>query len=195
MFIVLLDEPGLFVYESPDAAARDIEPPDAEQIVRAAFDDQAVPYRVDWIRPNKRRRWFWGFGSVAFGEYRFVPAGPADQQALAQLLEQHPDANPPEAQAALNALRQRKVSGSSSVICRFGTLRQAGHSRDETLQVLRTEGAGPMECIFALREIERVGLAEAKRIVHESPAWAEVLRENDESLIAELVRQWKTSPG
>jgi ribosomal protein L7/L12 len=52
-----------------------------------------------------------------------------------------------------------------------------------------------MECIFALREIERVGLAEAKRIVHESPAWAEVLRENDESLIAELVRQWKTSPG
>ena len=108
MFIVLLDEPGLFVYESPNAAARDIEPPDAEQSVRAAFDDQAVPYRVEWIRPNKRRTWFWGFGSVAFGEYRFVRSGPADPRALAALLEAHPDyTNPPEAKAKIEALLAR----------------------------------------------------------------------------------------
>jgi hypothetical protein len=105
VFIVLLDEPGLFVYASPLDAAKDIEPPDAEDEVRAAFDDQAVPYRVEWIRPNKRRRWCGGHGSDAFGEYRFVPAGPADPLALAALLKEHPDyTNPPEAKAEIEVL-------------------------------------------------------------------------------------------
>jgi hypothetical protein len=35
MFIVLLDEPGLFVFPSPAEAARLIEPPDAESEIRA----------------------------------------------------------------------------------------------------------------------------------------------------------------
>jgi hypothetical protein len=186
MFIVLLDEPGLFVYESAEAAVKDIESPDAEKTIRAAFDDTGVPYTVQWIRPNRWREWFGSFGSVAFGEYRFVPAGPADRQALAQLLEQHPDANPPEAQAQLKALRHSLVIGLSSVIRRFEALRQEGRSRDEALEVLRAESAGPIQCIVALREIERVGIADAKRILHESPVWTDVLRENEESLTAEL---------
>src|ERR1051325_10175847 len=47
MFIVLLDEPGLFVFRSPADAVRGIEPIDAESEIRAAFDDAAVPYTVE----------------------------------------------------------------------------------------------------------------------------------------------------
>jgi len=106
MFIVLLDEPGLFVFASPAEAVRAIEPPDAESEVRAAFDDAATPYRVEWIRPNRHgRKWFGVFGSIKFGEYRFVPAGPADRAALVALLERHADStDPPEAQTKLRTL-------------------------------------------------------------------------------------------
>ena len=105
MFIVLLDEPGLFVFASPDDAVRAIEPPDAETIVRAAFNDAAVPYRVDWIRPNKHVNTLGSLKSVHFGEYRFIPAGPPDPAALISILEEHPDfTDPPEAKALLASL-------------------------------------------------------------------------------------------
>jgi|SRR5215467_1799341 len=64
MLIVLLDEPGLFVYPSPEAAQIDLEPPDAESTIRAAFDEHGVPYRVEWIRPNRTG----AFGFVSFGQ-------------------------------------------------------------------------------------------------------------------------------
>ena len=105
MFIVLLDEPGLFVFRSPADAVQDIEPPDAESVIRAAFDDDAVPYRVDWIRPNQYTRLLGVVKYVSFGEYRFLPAGPADPDALVALLEAHPDfTDPPEAAPALASL-------------------------------------------------------------------------------------------
>jgi hypothetical protein len=105
MFIVLLDEPGLFVFPSADAAVGEIESPDAESVVRAAFDDAAVPYRVDWIRPNKHTRMLGIVPAVSFGKYRFVPAGPPDAGALIALLEAHQDyTDPPEAAAAHAAL-------------------------------------------------------------------------------------------
>ena len=108
MFIVLLDEPGLFVFDTPAHAVREIEPPDAENEVRAAFDDQGVPYRVEWIRPNQHTALFGSVGTVQFGEYRFVPAGPADIAALVELLEEHPDsADPPEAGEALRELLKK----------------------------------------------------------------------------------------
>ena len=111
MFLVLLDEPGLFVFPSPDEAVRAIEPPDAESMVRAAFDDGAVSYRVHWICPNKHTRMLGIVPTVSFGEYRFVPAG-----ALVALLEAHPDfTNPPQAAPALAALltKMRAVLASS----------------------------------------------------------------------------------
>jgi len=108
MFIILLDEPGLFVFPSPADAVRAIEPPDAEAEIRAAFDDAAVPYRVVWTRPNQYSRAL-GIGwTVNFGEYHFVPAGPPDPAALVSLLEEHPNiTNPPEAKAALASLLAR----------------------------------------------------------------------------------------
>jgi hypothetical protein len=110
MFIVLLDEPLLFVFESPVHASDQIEPPDAEAAVRAAFDDDGVPYRVEWITPNEHTALptlFGSVSSVAFGEYRFIPAGPPDEHALVTLLEDHPETEPPEAKAAVDALLHR----------------------------------------------------------------------------------------
>ena len=110
MIIVLLDEPGLFVFQSAADAAREIEPIDAESEIRAAFDDSAVPYRIQWLRPNQHRpRRLVGFlESIQPGEYRLVPAGPPDPAALIQLLEAHPNhTEPPEAKADLASLLAR----------------------------------------------------------------------------------------
>ena len=43
MLILLLDENGLFVFPSAEAAAGQIEPIDARSEIRAMFDDAAVP--------------------------------------------------------------------------------------------------------------------------------------------------------
>jgi hypothetical protein len=108
MFIVLLDEPGLFVFPSPNDAVSYIEPPDAESEIRAAFDATAVPYRKDWIRPNKHSRLLGLVRTVSFGEYLFVPAGPPDPAGLVDLPEAHPDfTSPPEAKPAHASLRAK----------------------------------------------------------------------------------------
>ena len=108
MLIVLLDEPGLFVFQSLDEAVREIEPIDAAGEIRAAFDESAVPYKVEWMRPNRRHRILFGLlQSIEFGEYRFVPADPADTATLIRLLESHPDVDPPEAKADVAALLER----------------------------------------------------------------------------------------
>jgi len=102
MLIVLLDESGLFVFPSIADAVRAIEPFDASEI-RAAFDDSAVPYRVEWIRPNRESGTF--LRIIQPGQYCLVPAGPPDPCALVQLISAHPDyTNPPEAKAYLNSL-------------------------------------------------------------------------------------------
>ena len=106
MLIVLLDEPGLFVFSSPADAVRQIEPIDAESEIRAAFDDAAVPYTVEWARPNRHRNALFGLlKTVEQGEYRLVPTGPAQPGALVELLEAHSEyVTPPDAKADLDAL-------------------------------------------------------------------------------------------
>ena len=91
MFIILLDEPTLFVFESEESVRRDIEPPDAEVIVRAIFDEKAIPYQVEWLRPNIHRKWLLGVGSVQFGEYGLKPCGEANPSALIRLLKEYGD--------------------------------------------------------------------------------------------------------
>ena len=88
MIIILLDEPGLFVFPSVEAAVLDIEAIDEAEI-RAAFDGAAVPYRVEWIRPNEHESLFGLLGTIRPGEYTLVPAGPPDPRALVALLEKH----------------------------------------------------------------------------------------------------------
>jgi hypothetical protein len=108
MFIVLLDEPGLFVFPSAAHAAREIEAIDAESEIRAAFDDAAVPYRVEWVQPNRYGKLLGLIECIEPGEYRFVPAGPSDPPALIALLEAHTAfADPPEARAELKSLFEK----------------------------------------------------------------------------------------
>ena|SRR5437899_6150906 len=108
MFIVLLDEPGLFVFDSAAAAVLKIESPDAESEVRAPFDDAAVPYRVEWVRPNRRKTLLGPIESIEFGKYRFVPAGQPNPAALIELIESHSDyTDPPEAKEETEALLRK----------------------------------------------------------------------------------------
>ena len=74
------------------------------------------------------------------------------------------------------------------VIEQYRTFRSLGRTRNEALAQLHRTGASPISCIRALCEVERVGLAQAKQIFAESPSWADYVRLNDESLIAELLR-------
>ena len=105
MLIVLLDEPGLFVFDTVADAVQAIEPPDAESEIRAAFDEAAVPYRVEWSGQNQYGMLLGLVPTVSFAEYRLVPAGPPNPGALMALLEAHPDyTNPPDAKPLLASL-------------------------------------------------------------------------------------------
>jgi hypothetical protein len=106
VFIVLEDDDCLHVYPSAEAAALAIEGLDAEDIIRAAFDEAGVPYRIEWLVPNKSGS-FLGLDTWAQnGRYRLVPAGPPDRAAFAELLRSPRPVFPPQAAAALADLRQ-----------------------------------------------------------------------------------------
>lgn len=106
VLIVQLDEPGRFVFSSTAEAVRAIEPVDAESKLRAAFDEGAVPYRVNWLEPNRESRVLFGsLGSVAQGRYELVPAGPPQPAALRALVEtQVADPEPPQSKHELDRL-------------------------------------------------------------------------------------------
>lgn len=55
-----------------------------------------------------------------------------------------------------------------------------GKTLDQSLAALRAKGAGVIACIFAVKKFRDCDLAEAKEIVHFSPAWADRREEYDE---------------
>jgi ribosomal protein L7/L12 len=71
-------------------------------------------------------------------------------------------------------------------VYRFRSLLEQGRTRDEALALLRREGVSPIGCLQAIREVERVGLEEAKRLIAKSPSWADVVEATDNAFIAEL---------
>lgn len=58
-------------------------------------------------------------------------------------------------------------------------LMAAGATLDSALGEQRTRGASIVECIVSLRAMRGCDLAEAKRVVHSSPAWADVMARNE----------------
>ena len=106
MLIVLMDEPGLFVYSSAEVATRNIELIDAENEIRAAYDDSAVPYRVERLKPSGSRGLVARvLSNVEPETYHFVPCGPADPAALVELISNQTDyTDPPEAKHDLQVL-------------------------------------------------------------------------------------------
>lgn len=76
----------------------------------------------------------------------------------------------------------------ADVTDRAATLWQAGERWDAILGALRAEGFSKVDCIKATVQQLRLPLADAKRVVHDSAAWAEV-REQDDELLDRLARE------
>ena len=104
MLLTLQDDGVLRVYDSIDAAIRDVEPLDAEQTFRAIFDDTGQTYAIDWIRPNERR-WIW----VRNGEYRLVPTPTdvVDRAGLLRIIDNATVIEPEIAAARVQEIRRR----------------------------------------------------------------------------------------
>jgi ribosomal protein L7/L12 len=51
---------------------------------------------------------------------------------------------------------------------------QTGASLDDVIASLRDQGANKIDCIAVIRCVYGLGLQEAKRAVHFSPAWSDV---------------------
>lgn len=94
MFLILEDDNCVWVYSSPEEAAAKIEPLDVEETARSIFDADARPYRVEWIRPNRRGKLFGFLRWVENGQYRFVVAGPADGAGLLAMLRRASGVDP-----------------------------------------------------------------------------------------------------
>ena len=56
MILTLQDDGVLRVYKSVDDVVADIEALDAEETLRAVFDDSGETYAIHWIRPNEQGR-------------------------------------------------------------------------------------------------------------------------------------------
>ena len=54
-----------------------------------------------------------------------------------------------------------------------------GKALDDALSELRSEGASILQCIAAVEKVQKCGLAQAKRLVHFSPAWADMRAANE----------------
>jgi hypothetical protein len=59
-------------------------------------------------------------------------------------------------------------------------LLRGGASLDTALSQLRANGASIVESIVSIRSVRGCDLVEAKRLVHLSPAWADVRALNDQ---------------
>jgi hypothetical protein len=72
-----------------------------------------------------------------------------------------------------------------------------GSRWDAILENLRAEGFSKIDCIRATVEVLRLPLADAKRLVHESRAWADRRDQDDQwhdALIAELEAEASRRP-
>lgn len=74
---------------------------------------------------------------------------------------------------------------------RATALWDGGARWDQILASLRSEGFSKVDCIRATVEILRLPLADAKRIVHESRAWAD-RRETDDQFHDVLEATFRT---
>jgi hypothetical protein len=109
MFITLQDDQVVRVYTDVTEVIRDVEALDAEEVLRAVFDESGEVYTVKWIRPNTRGRLLRFM--VGNGEYTLVSTGRKDIERLLTLLRETDHIEPIEARPMLAAL-QSKLSAS-----------------------------------------------------------------------------------
>jgi hypothetical protein len=107
MLLVLQDDGCVYAYASPEEAATDIEALDVEHVVWKVYDEQARPYRVEWLRPNRYGKTLGFLESAEGGEYRFVVAGPAEPAALLEMLREANEIFPDTARDPVRELERR----------------------------------------------------------------------------------------
>ena len=100
--LALQDDTVLYVYDSPDHAAREIEALAAEETFRAIFDASARPYKIDWLVPNQTTRL-----TATNGEYRLVPVGESDPVAFLAAIRASSSIEPARYQEAVSELARR----------------------------------------------------------------------------------------
>jgi hypothetical protein len=54
-----------------------------------------------------------------------------------------------------------------------------GITLDDSIRELRDEGASIIECIVATKTVRSCDLGEAKRLIHDLDAWADVIKRTD----------------
>jgi len=77
MVLTFQEDGVLRLYACVDQVVRDVEALDAERTLSRVFDDTGQVYNIRWIRPN-RRRFFWWLN----GQYTLVPSGHVDAPEL-----------------------------------------------------------------------------------------------------------------
>ena len=102
MILTLQNDGVLRVYTSVEDAVHDVEALDADETLRAVFNDSGETYAIRWIRPNERGRF-----TVANGSYTLVPQNKRDIPALLRLLRETKLVDPPDAQDQLKELERR----------------------------------------------------------------------------------------
>ena len=110
MFLVFAHDTLIHVYNSPDKAVTEIQPADVD-VVKAAYDEQARPYSVLWLSPNRAPAALPGcltFGLVRRPPgYRFVASGEPDPAALVAAIRGAAGVSPPEYTEWVHELERR----------------------------------------------------------------------------------------
>ena len=81
MLIALEDDGVVRVYETVEAAVREVEALDAEETFRAVFDEDGQVFEIEWTRPNKS-----GWLAVENGAYTLRPTGRLNVEGLLSVL-------------------------------------------------------------------------------------------------------------
>src|SRR5262245_2559148 len=107
MILALQEDQVLYVYATPEAAAREVEGLDAEETFRAIFDDQAQPYAIEWIRSNKLTRFLGLLFAAGNGQYRLVPRGAPDPGGLFGAIRAAASVDPRDQEQFVRELERR----------------------------------------------------------------------------------------
>ncbi len=104
MLITLQDDQVIRVYADVGDVTRDIEALDAEEVLRAVFDETGEVYEIKWLKPNSQSRIL---GWVGNGEYTLAATGKKDVMALLALLRDARYVEPTEAKQTMVELVNR----------------------------------------------------------------------------------------
>lgn len=86
----------------------------SEETFRAVFDEEARPYVIKWIRPNKEGRGLFGlFRMVENGVYTLVPSGPPDQAAFLCVIHDARAVEPRSIEPEIRELERRLTDACS----------------------------------------------------------------------------------